>query len=183
MTAPVIHLCGWPGSGKATIGRCLAAALGGRLIDNHLMLDPASALFDRSDPRHARLREGLRRAIYDAARGLPEDVALVVTDALAETERDRQLFAPTEALAQARGAPLLAVTLAISPEENLRRLTDPPRQARSKLTDPDVLTSLRADHRLLRPAGAITVDVTDLSAEEAATAILGALSLQRATDA
>ena len=67
MTGPVIHICSWPGAGKATIGRILARRLGGRLIDNHLALDPASALFDRSDPRHRPLRARLRSTIDAAA--------------------------------------------------------------------------------------------------------------------
>ncbi|WP_284388078.1 hypothetical protein [Devosia yakushimensis] len=37
----IIHLNGWPGVGKLTIGRLLAADLGARFIHNHLLHDVA----------------------------------------------------------------------------------------------------------------------------------------------
>ncbi|MGP6085961.1 AAA family ATPase [Antarctobacter jejuensis] len=177
MSAPVIHICGWAGCGKATIGRVLARRLGGRLIDNHLMIDPAAALFERGTPGFVALRAEVRRVIHAAARDLPGDVPLIVTDALADSDGDRALFGLTQELAKARGAELCAVTLMIDAEENRRRLVDPAREGGSKLTDPAVLDQLRATHRLLRPEGAVSVDVTTLSPEAAASAILAALSL------
>lgn len=177
MAAPLIHICGWPGSGKATIGRLLAARTGGCLIDNHLMLDPASALFERGDPRHAALRAALRREIYAAAQTLPPEVVVIVTDALSDAPEDAALFAPTVDLAAARGAPLRAVTLDIDPEENRRRLTDPARAGRAKLRDPSVLDALRVRHALLRPAGAMHLDVTELSPNDAVGGLLEMLAL------
>ncbi|MEM9551554.1 MAG: AAA family ATPase [Pseudomonadota bacterium] len=171
MTAPVIHICGWPGSGKATIGRVLARRMGGRLIENHLMIDPAAALFERGTPAFDNLRAAVRAAILDAAETLPPEISLIVTDALAASEADRALFAPTVTLARSRGATLVAVTLEISADENRRRLLDPARSGRSKLQDPDVLDGLRHEHELLRPEGAVPLDVTTLSATEAAVAI------------
>lgn len=173
MKAPIIHINGWPGTGKATIGRILAARLGGRLIDNHLMLDPAGALFDRGDPRHAQLRADIRDLIHAAALTLPADVPLIVTDALASM--DEALFAPTRALAQARGAPLICFILDITPEENRARLTDP-RRTGSKLTDVSILNDLRTRHEPLRPDGAVALDVTNQSPDDAATLIIRTMS-------
>lgn len=180
--APVIHICGWPGSGKMTIGRVLAKQIGGRLLHNHLALDPANALFARSDPAHFDLREALRRQIYKAALTLPPDVPLIVTDALQEAEFDRRLFAPTQTLADQRGARLLAVTLGISATENRRRLTQPDRVTRSKLTQVDVLETLRDTCTLLRPAGAILIDVSNLNAQSAADKIVHQLGLKDEAD-
>ncbi|MAC78977.1 MAG: nucleoside kinase [Rhodobacteraceae bacterium] len=177
MNGPVIHLCGWPGTGKATIGTLLATRLGGRLIDNHLALDPASALFERSDPRHVALRQTLRAAIDAAALTLPPEVPRIVTDALSDEPEDAALFAPTRALARARGAALHCITFDISPEENRRRLCDPARASRAKLTDPKILDRLRANHRHLRPEGSVSLDVTGLDPAQAATAIRDALGL------
>ena len=179
MTAPVIHICGWPGSGKATIGRILAHQLGGRLIENHLMIDPASAVFDRGDPRHAALRREVRTAIFRATCALPADIPLILTDALASTDHD--LFTPTQKLAQARKAPMICVTLNIQPDENIRRLQSDDRKSRAKLTDPSVLETLRARHDLLSPNDALQVDVTALSAQAAATEIQ--IGLQQRTEA
>jgi shikimate kinase len=39
----LINLNGWPGVGKLTVGRILAKTLGGRLLDNHTLLNVASA--------------------------------------------------------------------------------------------------------------------------------------------
>lgn len=176
---PVIHICGWPGAGKYTIGSELARKLNGRLLDNHLILDPASALFERRSPMHFAMRADVRAVINRYARDLPKEVSLILTDALAETDEDRALFAPTEALAKARQVPLFAVTLKLSLEENIKRLTNPARAARAKLMQTEVLVQIRQDKELLRPDGAIEIDVTDLSAEEAAERIIVRLDLNR----
>lgn len=141
------------------------------------MLDPASALFERGAPQHKTMREDIRAVVYRYARGLPPDVPIVVTDALADTDADRALFAPTQALAAARRAPLHAVTLRLTQEENLRRLTHQARADRSKLTRADILMQLRRENTLLQPPGAVDVDVTDLSAEDAASEIAQLLKL------
>jgi len=175
--APLIHICGWPGSGKMTIGRALAKRIGGRLLHNHLALDPANALFDRADPAHLALREALRAQIYDAALTLPNDVPLIVTDALQEAEFDRRLFEPTRLLAARRGAALLAVTLELSPEENRRRLSSSERAARPKLGRVEVLDKLRETCTLLRPDGAVPFNVNDLTPSQAAQGIARLLDL------
>jgi shikimate kinase len=45
----LINLDGWPRVGKLTVGRVLAMALGGRLLDNHTLLNVA-------DVRHRGVR-------------------------------------------------------------------------------------------------------------------------------
>lgn len=47
----VVHLNGWPGVGKLTIGRALAERLNARLIDNHLLHDAAIACAGLDDPQ------------------------------------------------------------------------------------------------------------------------------------
>ena len=46
----MIHLNGYPGVGKLTVGRLLAQRLGGRLLDNHAMYDVAFALAEFRSP-------------------------------------------------------------------------------------------------------------------------------------
>ncbi|MCG7518491.1 hypothetical protein [Ruegeria sp. Ofav3-42] len=170
-----IHIVGWPGSGKRTIGLALADMLGGRLIDNHLMLNPASALFDRSDPRHAVLRRTVRSSIYDAAMTLAANVPLIFTDALEESPADHKLIAPTLDFARRRGGRFQSFVLQLSEKENLQRLCDPERRGRSKLMDPDILKKYRRDLSLLRLDGQIEIPVDSLSPKEAADAIVEAL--------
>lgn len=169
----VIHICGWPGSGKQTIGRALAAKIGGRLIDNHLMISPASAVYNRGQPGHLKLRQQVQIGVFDHALDLPADVPIIFTNALAETPEDRALFAPFAEFARQRDARMMAVTLEISGSENEARLTDPKRIGRGKLMDISILRSHRVKLALLRPEGAIDLTVDGLTAEEAADQIVG----------
>ena len=170
----VVHLNGWPGSGKRTIGAILAAKSGARLLDVHTMLNPAEALFERDDPLHAALYNAVRSLVLDYAARLAPGTSLVLTDPVADDKAGVALFEQFRDLATQRGARLLSVLLDITPEENIRRLQTPSRAEHRKLTRPDVLLHMRVHYELLRPQGAeiTTLDVTHLSAEGAAARIL-----------
>ncbi|GAU84052.1 AAA family ATPase [Bosea sp. BIWAKO-01] len=169
----IIHINGWPGCGKLTIGRELAKRLGARLLDNHTILNPAEALFDRGDPLNHSLRKALRSTILAHAAQMKPGTPLILTDALSDDAFDAAVFDEYRTLAAARSATLVAVVLDCSPERNAERLVAGDRAARHKLTDPMVLASLRAKYRLLGAPGPplVELDVTDL-APEAAAAIL-----------
>ncbi|WP_299741876.1 hypothetical protein [uncultured Tateyamaria sp.] len=166
--APVIHIGGWPGAGKKAIGRRVAECLGGRLIHNHLMLDAARALYARDTPESIAMREEVRNLILAHARRLPDDVPIVLTDALADEPAAKPLFQPTLDLARDRNAPLHLFVLDLSIDENQRRLSDPSRTGGDKLTDGDVLKTIRSREKLFVPTSAIVLDVTKLSAQSAA---------------
>ena len=170
----IIHLNGWPGSGKCTIGAILAAKSGARLLDVHVMLNPAEALFERDDPLHAALYDAIRSLVLGYAAKLAPGTSLVLTDPLADDRAGAALFGRFRDLATRQGARLLAVRLDIAPEENLRRLQTPSRTEHRKLTRPDVLLHMRTRSELLGPQGAevMTLDATHLSAEGAAARIL-----------
>ena len=180
MVAPVIHIGGWPGAGKRTIGRHLAARLNARLIDNHIMLDAARAIYDRGSPGAAELREEVREVILTHAHTLSDDVPVIFTDALADEPEARVLFAPTLAFAQKRGAPLVCFVLDLSVGENLTRLQTPDRSGAAKLKDPEILQQIRAEHRLFKPDGAIELDVTDLSPAESAELMIDKMKVRLA---
>ncbi|MEM6308724.1 MAG: nucleoside kinase [Pseudomonadota bacterium] len=177
MVAPVVHIGGWPGAGKRAIGRRLAELTNGRLIDNHVMLDAARAIYDRGSPGAADLREQVRDVILSHAKNLPGETTIILTDALADEPEARPLFAPTVTLAQARGAPLLSFILDLSVDENLTRLQSPERSGAAKLKDPDILRSIRAEQTLFVPEGAVTLDVTDLSVDASAQILLAKIGL------
>ncbi|WP_170463957.1 AAA family ATPase [Ruegeria arenilitoris] len=170
-TAPVIHIGGWPGVGKMTIGRIVAEKLGGRLIHNHLMLDAARAIYARNTPESVEMRGDVRNAILSHARRLPKEVPIVFTDALADEPAAVPLFQPTLDFAKSRNAQLHLFVLDASVQENQRRLREPGRIGGSKLTDPDVLAAIRSSEELFVPETAIVLDVTDLTAEAAAAVI------------
>ncbi|WP_299200456.1 hypothetical protein [uncultured Tateyamaria sp.] len=169
--APVIHIGGWPGAGKKAIGQRVAERLGGRLIHNHLMLDAARALYARDTPESIAMREEVRNLILAHARRLPDDVPIVLTDALADEPAAKPLFQPTLDLARHRNAPLHLFVLDLSIDENQRRLSDPSRAGGTKLTDGDVLKTIRSREKLFTPAAAVVLDVTNLSADSAADKI------------
>ncbi|PCD69780.1 AAA family ATPase [Rhizobium phaseoli] len=170
----IVHINGWPGTGKLTVGRLLAKSLGARLIDNHMLLNPAEALFARSNPLHASLREQVRRAVFDHAVRADPAESFVFTDALADDADDSATFSWYVDLAAARGADLVAVLLDCAPEENARRLVSPGRSEALKLTDTAKLQQLRANYQLLRGLAeqAVVIDTTELLPEQTAAQIL-----------
>ncbi len=46
----ILQINGWPGVGKLTVGRIVAKELGGRLLDNHTIYNPAFALTEFRSP-------------------------------------------------------------------------------------------------------------------------------------
>ncbi|WP_299653819.1 hypothetical protein [uncultured Tateyamaria sp.] len=169
--APVIHIGGWPGAGKKTVGRIVADQMGGRLIHNHIMLDAARAIYARDTPESIAMREEVRTLILAHARRLPSDVPIVLTDALADEPAAIPLFQPTLDLARDRNAPLHLFVLNLSVAENQRRLTDPSRLGSDKLTDANVLKTLRGKDKLFVQDSTRMLDVTNMSAQDAADRI------------
>lgn len=165
----IIHINGWPGVGKLTIARELAGLMGARLLDNHTIINPAEALFERRDPLNRSLRKALRAAIFDHVARMQPGV-LILTDALSDDAFDSAVFDEYRELAKACGARLVAVVLDCAPEINAQRLVAAGRTETRKLTDAAVLASLRASHRLLRAQGVplIELDVGARSPGEAA---------------
>jgi hypothetical protein len=116
----IVHLNGWPGIGKLTIARILARRLAGKLLDNHTLLNPVEALFDRSDPLHGSLRKAVRMPVLDHAAQLPPGVPLVLTDALSDDPTDQAMFDDYWTLASRRKARLVTVMLECEHDENVR---------------------------------------------------------------
>lgn len=185
----IVHLNGWPGVGKLTIGRALAGRLAARLIDNHLLHDIAIRCTGLDDPGRWPLYESVRRAAYDALTHRPDGETLVMTNALCtNAPRERQAWNHVVDLAMARNAPLVPVVLEAEFQENARRLQSPDRKGR-KLSDPADLRAFLAADSIQRPdvPELLVLDVTQLSADQAADAIyrhvqVEADRLQPATD-
>ncbi len=176
----IVHINGWPGTGKLTIARILTEQLNGRLIDNHTLLNPAERLYVRGTPEWKQLRVEIRTLVFEHVARLPPDIPIVMTDALAEHPDDIKMFNEYRALSSRRGARLVPVVLQCTPEENRRRLRAAGRGELLKLVDAAVLDDLRAKYELLRPAGLPSVElgVDGLSAADAATALFRAIQAQ-----
>jgi len=169
----IVHLNGWPGAGKLTVGRILAEWLDARLIDNHLLHDVAIACAGLDDPQRWPLYEEVRSAAYRTLRNRPPTERFVMTNALCVgSKREREAWDHVVDLAMARRAPLVPVILDADFEENARRMKSPGRSAR-KLADPELLRTFIATDRIQQPdvPELFVLDVTALSAEQAASRI------------
>ncbi len=171
----IVHIGGWPGVGKLTIGRLVASELGARLLDNHTLLNPAEALFERSNADYWALRRQIRSVVIGYAARCPPGTSIVFTDALGENvPSDVAMFEDVVRLSETRGVPLCAVLLDCSLEENARRLVGSDRRGLHKLTDTEMLSQVRNRYVLLRPAvkHRLDLEVTSLTAAESAARVV-----------
>jgi hypothetical protein len=177
----IVHINGWPGSGKLTIARQLTKLLNGRLVDNHTLINPADCLFDRADPHYWPLRCALRSVVFEYAVKVSFGTPIVCTNALADIPSDRAHFDAYRELARKREAQLVPVMLSCELEENIRRLTETGRSHLLKLTNADVLRDVRGNYQLYRPGDlmCIDLDVSELSAQASAAALNKLIALHR----
>jgi broad-specificity NMP kinase len=170
----IIHLNGWPGVGKKTIGRIVAVRLGARFIHNHLLHDVAIACHGLKDPARWTLYEQVRWAVYAGLRARPREENFVMTNALCtNSDREREAWNHVVDLAVDREVPLIPIVLEAESAENERRLQDSERAGR-KMTDPRLLREFMAADKIQMPdvPELLVLDVTQLSPDKAAEAIL-----------
>ena len=128
----LLFLHGAPAVGKLTVAKALCRIMPGRLMHNHAAIDLALTIFEFGAPGFWELVHDVRYSALDAAakHGVP---LLVTTFCYAEPE-DRQQFGQIGAIVQRHGGELLPVFLHCSREEALRRVGNPDRVERRKLT-------------------------------------------------
>ena len=171
----IIHINGWPGVGKYTVAKIVAERLDARLLDNHLIINPATAITEHGSEAYTRLTAKIRGALYAEMAGEARDRIHVLTDALEHGGAvSREIFGELEVLAQRRDVQLLLVALECSVEENIRRLQSPERADRLKLRDAETLRQIRREHGLARPGTGhrLDLDTTDLGPDAVAHRII-----------
>jgi hypothetical protein len=128
----LLFLHGAPAAGKLTVAKALLRIIPGRLMDNHAAIDLALTVFEFGEAGFWELVHDVRLSALDAAaeRGVP---LLVTTFCYAEPE-DREQFGQIEKIVQRHGAKLLPVFLHCSRDEALRRVGNPDRVERRKIT-------------------------------------------------
>jgi chloramphenicol 3-O-phosphotransferase len=128
----LLFLHGAPAAGKLTIAKALLRIVPGRLMDNHAAIDLALTVFDFGAPGFWELVHDVRRSALNAAaeHGVP---LLVTTFCYADPE-DREQVRQFEEIMQRHGAKLLPVFLHCSREEAVRRVGNPDRAERRKIT-------------------------------------------------
>ncbi len=175
----IVHLNGWPGVGKKTIGEALARRTGAQFIHNHLLYDVAIACAGISDPGRWLLYEEVRRAAYDALAARPQEETFVMTNALcAGAPHEHAAWSHVVDLATRRRVRLIPVVLEAELAENERRLQAPDFIAR-KLADLAALRSFTECDVIQRPdiPDLLVLNVTALSPDEAITVIQRHLSI------
>lgn len=161
----IIHINGNPGVGKLTVARAFCEQTGARLIDNHLIVNLAAAVTDRST-NYVEMLLSLTAMTYDYIARTCTDRTIVFTNALARgSTADEGRLTATAELATRMNRPFVPVLLSCEMDENARRIVSPDRAHRRKLMDPKILRELAAQcelaHDPLHP-NQLTIDTTHL---------------------
>jgi predicted kinase len=176
----VICLVGFPGVGKLTIAQTLARLTEAQVVDNHWINDPILRLVAHDSaapapeavwPLVARVRGAVLEAIATLA---PRARNFIFTYAGADEDAaDREAFEEYQEVARRRGARFVAVRLLCEGSELARRIQSHSRHGR-KLVDADEAFRNVQSFTVLgaHMPSALTLDVTQLSAEAAAAVIL-----------
>ena len=166
----IVHINGWPGVGKYTIGKVLSERLGARFIHNHLLHDVALVCTGLDDDDRWHLYEKIRSAAYDALASRPSNEIFVMTNALCYgVAREVDAWNKVVDLAISRSVRLIPVILRADTETIARRIASENRSD-MKLTDPAVLRKMISEYILQVPdvPETIELDVSEYSIEEAA---------------
>lgn len=177
----IIHINGYPGVGKLTVGKVLAARLDARLLDNHAMYDVAFALADFRSPAWDEIARGVREVAFRGIEAIPPYIPIITTNACSDSDWGNEMWAAMLAMARRRRSPFLVVSLTCSLGENARRVQSEDRRG-GKMSDPIALETYRQRWRLLEEGGdaLLRLDSTDLSPDAVADRI--ALWVRNGTD-
>lgn len=153
----VIVLNGFPGTGKLTIAtkmRSYFAEDTVRLIDNHLLIDPAQAIYPGRSAAHCELRRKLREVAFDAIRKIAQEgKTVLMTACLVDNEADVKIFEEHISIVRNTHIPIYWLNLGCDRYVLEKRVTSKERRegGKTKLTDASVLRQMVEDHRLLNP--------------------------------
>ncbi|GAB7322481.1 hypothetical protein MBLNU13_g03418t1 [Cladosporium sp. NU13] len=192
---PIIHLNGFPGTGKLTIARKLVEKLNreyeqqhpsqsanhirAKLVHNHLLIDPAGAVLERSQPGYNELRTAIRQAVFTTLinESSTYETIYVFTDWQSGNAVGSGVCEEYLAMAKARGSQFIPILVSCEEQENVRRIQGVSRAISDKLTDSELLVQWRQEVDpppvyLFSDQGArLELDVSSLTPEQAADAI------------
>ncbi len=177
----LLLLHGAPAVGKLTVAKALLRQVPGRLFDNHAVIDLARTMFDFGAPGFWDLVHSVRYAALEA--GAANGVALaVMTFCYAEPD-DRTQFVAFEDIMQRNGGELLPVFLHCSREEAMKRVGNPDRVERRKMTSAASLGKYLDDYNFtpVPSADCLALDTEAQSAEAAAREIVSHFALGNGT--
>lgn len=153
----VVVLNGFPGTGKLTIATKMRSYFPEdtiRLIDNHLLIDPAQAIYPSRSAAHCELRRKLREVAFDAIRKIAQEgKTVLMTACLVDNEADVKIFEEHISIVRNTHIPIYWLNLGCDRYVLEKRVTSKERRegGKTKLTDASVLRQMVEDHRLLNP--------------------------------
>lgn len=173
-TGMFVILNGFPGVGKLTILEMAKALLPVQktcLLDNHLLIDPAAALFpDRGEAHHS-MRRQIRTPVFKALKQMAQHGHTILMTACLATANEKDAAFLQEHLDMVRGTnvPLFWVNVHCDMQVLEQRITDPKRRqgGKTKLTDVGAVKKLVGENTLIKPQtsdSSMTVTVLSLDA-------------------
>lgn len=175
-----IHLIGHAGVGKYTTGLELARTTGAKLVDNHLINNPLLNVIEQDGKTPLpdvvwREAGKIRKSVLFAIREIsPAHYSFVFTNVLFEDDTDKNTYDQVLRLARARKAAFFPVVLSCGPQELKKRKVAPGRREQFKDINADNVESLLKSREILKikHPNLLTLDVTDITAEQSAGKIL-----------
>ena len=166
----LVFLHGSPATGKLTVAKALLLTVAGRLFDNHAAIDLARTVFEFGAPGFWELVHSVRCSALDAAAA--HGVSLVVTTFCYAEPDDRPQYEEFEEIMH--GGELLPVFLHCSREETVRRVGNPDRVERRKMTSAESLIRELDSYRFSPAprADCLKLDTETQSAETTAGEII-----------
>ena len=141
----LLFIHGPPGAGKLTTAKALLGRVPGRLFDNHAAIDVARTVYDFGAPGFWELVREVRLSVLESAGRT--NVALVVMTFVYVPE-DLVIFQQFEACVKKHDGELLPVFLDCAVDELARRIDNPDRVARKKLTSAESLRATMAEDKI-----------------------------------
>lgn len=174
----LIFIYGMPATGKLTVARELAANTGFKLFHNHLAVDLLLSVFEFGSDGFVRLREEIWLGVMKEACGAAIP-GLIFTFAPERTVRPSFVSQVEKVIAGTSGK-VDFVELTCPMEELKRRLGNESRSEFGKLNSVALFEQLLADgvfESPRMPEATVKIDTSQLSASEAAVAIVHRLGL------
>ncbi|BCM89890.1 hypothetical protein IAD21_01740 [Abditibacteriota bacterium] len=181
MKNTIIYLIGFPGTGKYTIAKEIAASSRARLIDNHLINNPIFSVL-RTDgktklPKEVwdytrRLGDIVREAVVEL--GAPEENFIFTNSITQENASDNIVYDKISQVAEQRASVFVPVRLLCSLPTLQSRIVGRDRTERMKMTDAAAIADFYNKFTVFDPQHPhqITLDVTEIQPHQAASQIL-----------
>ncbi|MEF2070219.1 AAA family ATPase [Consotaella aegiceratis] len=170
----IIVLNGYPGVGKLSIGRELAAVMDGRLLDIHSVYNIAFALTEFKSPEFKATVEKVEAIAHDLVLKLPLDQPVVLTTVLAgKSDWGAAEWQRIVNLGKAR-PPFCVVHVGCDLDENIRRIRSEERDLKRKPRDSDMARRNQSERKVLaglEEENLLKLDTTEMSPGEAAAVI------------